>query len=354
MQLSSSTDAVSQRGRVYGVIGNLLVWPGVGHLMAGRFVGGGLWMAASLISTVLAPLSGILPIVGLFGLRALSALELGARRLQRNPRVLHRIAAVAVGLGALRSAALPVRAFLAEAFNIPQAGMVPTLLVGDRVLASKIGVAPDEITRGDLVIFSHPCKTRHAMAQRVVALGGDTVELRCDALYVNGAPAPQRHVDEPCAYEDRDERGGWRSVSCSRYVETLNGRDHEIVHRADRPERDARRAADPDRVPLPDGGRHDFPLEDLPGCGALGLPGEALGRVEILPRPATSCGQRRRYVVPAGTVFVVGDNRDGSSDSRTWGPVPVELIEGRVASIWWSAGSHDEGIRWGRIGDDVR
>lgn len=351
--LSGSTDEVSQRGRVYGVVGNLLVWPGLGHLVAGRFVGGALWMAASLATIVLASAWALLPIAGTVALRLLSAIELGARRLRRDVRALPRLAAVAVAVGALWGSLALVRAHLIEAFKVPRAGMAPTLLAGEYVFAART-IASDEIERGDLVLFSHPCQTRFAMAQRVVALGGDTVELRCDALYVNGDEAPQRRVEGPCSYEDRDERGGWRSVPCSRYVETLHGREHEIVHRADRPERDARRDADPTRAPLMDGGRLDFPFDELPGCEALGLPGKPRGRIEILPPPGTPCGQRRRFVVPSGTVFVVGDNRDGSSDSRRWGPVPVELIQGRVASIWWSAGSPDEGIRWERIGDDVR
>jgi signal peptidase I len=353
MELSSSTEPVSQTGRVVGVVGNLVIWSGLGHLMAGRFVGGAAWMAASLATLVLAPVIGGLPlIIGTVALRLLSAIELGARRLQRNRGVIHRIAAVAVAIGALWGAIFLVRTFVVEAFKIPQAGMVPTFLVGDHVFATKTSIAPDEIERGDLVLFSHPCQTRFAMAQRVIALGGDRVEVRCDALYVNGAAVPQRLVDGPCTYSNQGEESGWRSIACSRYVETLDGRDHEIVHRADRPARDARRAADPTRVTLLDGGRHDFPRDDLPGCGALGLSGAvAPGRVEILPKPASSCGQRRRYVVPAATVFVMGDNREASSDSRTWGPVPVELIEGRIASIWWSAGAPAEGIRWERIGE---
>lgn len=353
MQLSGTTDAVSWRGRLPGVIGNLIVWPGLGHLLAGRFAGGALWMVASVATLALASDWALLPIVGTVALRLLSAVELGARRLRRAPRLRFRLAAVAVGIGALWGSFSLVRAHLVEPFKVPQAGMVPTLLAGEYVFASK-SVSSDEIERGDLVLFSHPCQTQFAMAQRVVALGGDTVELRCDTLYVNGVAAPQRHIPGPCTYEDTDDRGGWRSVPCSRYVETLHGRDHGVVHRADRPERDARRAANPTVVPLLDGGRHDFPFDDLPGCDALGLPGKAHGRIEILPPPGTACGQRRRFVVPSGTVFVVGDNRDGSSDSRRWGPVPVELIQGRVAGIWWSAGSPDEGVRWERIGDDVR
>jgi signal peptidase I len=59
------------------------------------------------------------------------------------------------------------------------------------------------------------------------------------------------------------------------------------------------------------------------------------------------------FEVPEGTVFVVGDNRDNSSDSRIWGPVPVALVKGRVLTVWWSRGP-DGRIGWERVNQPVK
>jgi hypothetical protein len=74
---------------------------------------------------------------------------------------------------------------------------------------------------------------------------------------------------------------------------------------------------------------------------------------EGMPEPKDACAPRVRYRVPAGNVFVMGDNRQNSSDSRVWGPVPLENIKGKALFIWWST-SEPTGTRWSRIGQIVQ
>jgi signal peptidase I len=188
------------------------------------------------------------------------------------------------------------------AFHIPSESMQPSLEVGDRVLVSKwaygyslplgIGyVLPDswngrigwsQPRRGDVVVFRDENQTPpRNLIKRVTGVAGDVIEVREGRLYINGEVAP-RMLEDIRTY--REDRTG-QPVTVSHYTEILPGdRDHPIYERTD-----------------------DYHLDDF-------------GPVTVRP----------------GTVFVMGDNRDASSDSRaSGGPgfVPLENVVGRAETV---------------------
>jgi signal peptidase I len=134
----------------------------------------------------------------------------------------------------------------------------------------------------------------------VVAVGGDTIEVRDNQLILNGQPVPRVHVDEPCEYQDyMEDMERWETRPCEAWDETLDGRTYRVIF---------------DR----NGGLHST-------------------------RPMT---------VPPDSYFVLGDNRDNSHDSRFWGFVPQALIKGVGRKVWWSSGP--DGIRWDRVERRIR
>jgi signal peptidase I len=209
--------------------------------------------------------------------------------------------AQARSLGVALGIVLLLRSFVAEAFFIPSESMQPTLEVGDRVLVSKFsyglrvpwvgwrllgGPAP---RRGDVVVFVHP-RTGEDLIKRVVAVAGDTVELRDGTLRVNGVEVPRHALGGDCRMKIEEEQ-----VPCQAFQEELGGRHYTVWQRA------------------------AWFSADLPA-------------------------QR----VPARSAFVLGDNRDNSNDSRYWGPVPYRNLKGRAQRILWSYtwGGGVRGERW--------
>ena len=197
-----------------------------------------------------------------------------------------------------------IRSFWVEPFKIPSGSMKPTLLVGDFILVNKYAygiripvinkkvIEVGEIQRGDVVVFRYPGDTSVDYIKRVVGLPGDRVEYRRKRLTVNGQPVSSAPKG---SYTDAE----LNYLKLPTYDETLGLHTHQLMVVPGQPPVDlalVRQFAHRDNCDYNDDG--------------------------------FSC------TVPAGMYFMMGDNRDQSSDSRYWGFVPDENIKGRAFLVW--------------------
>jgi signal peptidase I len=223
-------------------------------------------------------------------------------------------------IGVAVAIALLLRAFVVEAFQIPSGSMIPTLEVGDHIFVSKFAygltipftnkkiVQLGEPKRGDIIVFKYPLDESTDYIKRVVGLPGDVIETRQEELYVNGHPVARERVPRPYRYSESRGTGPPEDHEGELWIENLDGHKHQVIQE-------------------PRGPR-DF----------------------------------ERKVVPPNNVFVMGDNRDNSSDSRVWGTVNRDLIKGRALIVWWSRGTAEgmspidwlKSIRWNRFFQVVR
>ncbi|MFZ5824249.1 MAG: signal peptidase I [Bacillota bacterium] len=90
--------------------------------------------------------------------------------------------------------------FVGEARQIPSGSMEPTIQIGDRVWTDKLFLRFGEIQRGDIVVFSPPEPSEYPYIKRVIAVPGDTVEVKGGKVIINGSPVAEPYVVEPPIY----------------------------------------------------------------------------------------------------------------------------------------------------------
>ena len=213
--------------------------------------------------------------------------------------------------------------FVVQAVKVPTGSMQNTIIVGDHLLVNKFIFAPGtvlpflpqrEIRRGDIVVFKYPGNPHNRVGdlkpdnlpfktnyvKRVVGLPGDTIEIRGVQVFINNEPLPEhvvegRNMDEkaPLEVSETAPRKGNELYSVYYYPETLEA---------------ARDTAGNQQ------GQSDF------NYAVNGKP----------------------FKVPENAYFVMGDNRDNSTDSRAWGFVDRQYVVGRAMFVYWS---YDESAR---------
>lgn len=338
-------------------IGGNLLAPGFAQALAGRRNAALVWLGLATATAALATVTVWVAIAAvLVHLAAVIGAVVELRRIPASPVWWTRLSLMVFVLGIAGIAFLEVTG---ETYRIPSSSMYPTLAIGDRIFVDKLSPRWRPPERGEVIVFRYPCDRDRDYVKRVIAIGGDTVEVRCNVVYVNGEAIASELVTARDEYRDHDEMGGMSFLRpCSRYREYLGGHTYEVFHDPERPARDRERG-----TPTT-GDARDFPRRDLmiaPSCQRSELHGpkpgapQPAGRLVVTKHDAKPCEQQAHFVVPPGALFVIGDNRNNAHDSRVWGALSVEDVIGRVIGIWSSSppgsGESCTGADWSRVGD---
>jgi signal peptidase I len=201
-----------------------------------------------------------------------------------------------------------IRSFIIQPYRVPTGSLEPTILPGDFIAVKQFSyglrlpvinlkiVRISEPHRGDIALFHWPVDPKKLFVKRVIGLPGDHITYQDKLLTINGKPMTQGFLGKA---KDIEQDGMTSEVD--QKIEDLNGIKHRIFVKPN--------------------------TRDL---------------VDI------------DIVVPEGHYFMMGDNRDDSDDSRSWGFVPENLLIGQAFGIWMSWDSQNHQIRWNRIGRVIK
>ncbi len=212
--------------------------------------------------------------------------------------------------------ALIIRTFVVQAFKIPSSSMEPTLLIGDHLLVNKFiyGVSFPFTERkvfsfkkpkpGDVIVFEFPGNPEY-----------------CKGLSNTTMKRLENTVEK---------RDIWQLImdDCKDYIKRVVAVEGNIVEVRDK------------KVYV-----NDKPLENNSGVNI---------DLSVYPRGLEPRDNFGPYTVPKDSVFVMGDNRDRSFDSRYWGSVNLNEIKGKAFIIYWSWDSNEHWLRWRRFANIIR
>jgi signal peptidase I len=227
--------------------------------------------------------------------------------------------------------ALVIRSFVVQAFKIPSGSMIPTLLIGDHLLVNKLVYRFRMPERGEVVVFKFPQDRKTDFIKRVVALPGDEVALEDGKLVINGKPVADPHASYGPGHPTGPERY-MKPFHVPRKGETVrlegpNIRLYQLLVQNELKE---------------SGKSPQVEVTDL----VAGPEGRVVdGRLRVDGRIVETWRVSEDYL------FMMGDNRDNSFDSRFWGPVRARDVVGKAMIIYWSFGNRVWQVRWDRLGD---
>jgi len=196
---------------------------------------------------------------------------------------------LAISVGGTLWYAISFRDKVIAAYRVPSYSMFPTVHHGDRLIANKLAYQQDQPAVGDIVLFTNPADRHQSYIKRIVALAGDTVEMREGKLWINNHPL------ETQSGGSREYSDGKQTVAGKTFLETNRGKTYSIF---------LSEPPDPEETAL------------------------NFGPVKV---PPYHC-------------FVMGDNRCRSIDSRRFGSIPLVGLRGRFAGIYFPAED------WSRFG----